>query len=900
MDQRRSDTFALRMSLAILRLAQHLVPRATRDRWMREWEAEVRHRWSRMRRHDETGWQEQAALVKRSSGAVIDAAFLRRQLIANLDIVHDSRHAVRMLRKRPAVSALAIGVLAFAFAGTITAFSMIDTLLLRELPYDDSDRLVTVWQIEPAAPDDRSGVAPGRFIDWRDRTKAFTGLAGAEPFSFDYLEGPEPVSINAGVVTEGFLETLGVRPLHGRLFRAEEYTAGKANVVLLGHGLWLRRFGGNEAVVGTAIRLEGQSFLIAGVLPPSFRTDVMNRSLNPGRPAVSYELWAPQVVQPAERNLRNGRFWSVIGRLAPGVTLEQAQAELDTISRQLEVEYPRATTATASALVPLREHIAGPLREPLTMLLGAVVMLLLIACANVANLLVARSLERHREFAVRAAIGAARWRLVRQTLVEAAALVILASALGVAGAFFAIEAFVEFGSQLVPQLAAAALDTRLVLFAVGLAIATSLMVGIWPAIKMSRGLSGGLRETAAGVTSGTRRRRLASGLIVGEVALALVLLTGAGLLTRSFVTLANVDAGFARSTSIAALQVFTYGDRYTTDAQRVAFFDETLGSIRAQRGVVRAGLVSAMPFLPSDIDIRRPFRVEGRAAPPDNELPMTSLTFATSDYFTSLRIPLQRGRLFSDSDHAAATPVAVVNDLLAERLWPGDDAVGKRISTNWQGAWRTMEVVGVVGRVRHNGLESEPRIELFLPFSQTPFGSMTFVVETSGDPAALLPLLKARIWEVDPTLPIWDATTLDAAVAQTLAPRRFVLHIVSGLSALAFALSAIGIYAMLSFSTSQRTREIGLRLAMGASDDTIMRMVLREGMLTVAVGAAIGLVASFALSRGIAALLYGVSPTDPATLAATTILLLAVAFAACYLPARRATLIDPLTALRTD
>jgi putative ABC transport system permease protein len=900
MNERRKDPPALRVSLAILRLTQYLVPRATRDRWMREWEAEVRHRWSRIRRRRAGGWHEQADLVKRSSGAVIDAAFLRRQLIVNLDLVHDTRYAVRMLCKRPAVSTSAICVLALALGATITVFSTVDTLLLRELPYEDSERLVTLWQVEPAAPDDRSGVAPGRFLDWRERAKAFISLAAAEPFAFDYLEGLEPVSINAGLVTEGFFETLGVRPLHGRLFGLDEYTNGQANVVLLSHGAWLRYFGGNEAVVGTTTRLEGQPFLIAGVLPASFHPDVLQKSPNDGELAVPYEIWAPEVIQPAERELRNSRFWSVVGRLAPGVTPEQARAELDAISNELAVEYPRATTATAATLVPLREHIAGPLREPLTLLLGAVLMLLLIACANVANLLLARSLERHREFAVRAAIGAARWRLVRQTLVEAAVLVAIACALGVAGAFVAIRAFVEFASQLVPQLAGTTLDTRLLLFSAGLAIATALLVGVWPAMKMSRGLHDGLRETAAGVTASTRRRRLASGLIVGEVALALVLLTGAGLLIRSFVTLADVDAGFARSTNVAVMQVFAYGDRYRTDAQRVAFFEQTLESLRAQHGVVRAGLVSAMPFLPSDIDIRRPYRVEGRAVPPDNELPVTSLAIASSDYFESLRIPLQGGRLFSDADHTTAPPVAIVNDLLAGRLWPGEDAVGKRVSTNWQGAWRSMEVVGVVGRVRHNGLDSDPRIELFMPFSQTPFGSMTFVVETSGDPATLLPLLKARIWEVDPTLPIWDAATLDSLVAQTLTPRRLILQIVSGLSALAFALSAIGIYGMLSFSTAQRTREIGLRLAMGASDGSIMKMVLREGMLTAAIGATIGLVASFVLSRGMAALLYGVSPTDPATLAATTGLLLAVAFAACYLPARRATRIDPLAALRTD
>ena len=617
-----------------------------------------------------------------------------------------------------------------------------------------SDRLVTVWQVEPGAPDDRAGVAPGIFVDWRARTKAFTSLAAAEPFSLDYLEGPEPVSINTGSVTEGFFEMLGVQPLRGRLFHAEEHENGKANVVVLSHGAWQQRFGGDEAIIGTTIRLEGQPFLIAGVLPPSFHSDVMSRSPAPGEPAVHYELWIPQVVQPPEREQRNGRFWSVVGRVAPGVTLEQAQAELTTISSQLAIEYPRSTTATAATLVPIRDHIAGPIRDPLMLLLAAIVMLLLIACANVANLLIARSLERHREFAVRTALGAPRWRLVRQTLVEAAVLTGVACALGVAMAFVAVRAFVGFTAELVPQLAAAKLDARMLLVAAGLAAGTSLLVGIWPALKMSRGLNDGLRETATGVTAGTRRRRLASGLIVGEVALALALLTGAGLLVRSFVTLANVDPGFTRSTHIAALQVFAYGARYRNDAQRLAFFDATLEKLRGQPGVVRAGLVSAMPFIDADINIVRPYRVEGRAAPPDNELPVTSLTVASADYFEALRIPLLQGRPFSAADHADAPPIAIINDLLAERLWPGENPIGQRITANWPEGWRTTEIVGVVGRVRHNGLESDPRIEVFLPYSQVPFGSLTFVVETSTDPTTLLPLLKRQIWDVDPTLPL--------------------------------------------------------------------------------------------------------------------------------------------------
>jgi putative ABC transport system permease protein len=813
----------------------------------------------------------------------------------SLDIVRDARYALRILRKRRVVAALAIVVLALGLAGTITVFSALDALLLRELPYAESDRLVTLWQTDVAFPGDRSGVAPGVFVDWRARTRSAT-LAAAEPWSFDYLGGAEPLSAPAALVTEGFFEILGVEPLHGRLFLAEEYGAGQSNVVLLSYATWQGRFGGDERVVGTSILLEGQQFLVAGVLPRSFHADVTRRSSD--AVPIREEFWAPKLIREPERANRNSRYWSVVGRLRPDVTFEQAQAELATISGELATEH-RSLSSTTATLVLAREHVAAPLREPLALLLGGIVMLLLIACGNVASLLVVRSAERQREFAVRAAIGASRWQLVRQTLVESTVLTTAAWTLGLAIAFVAMRAFIGFTSQQSPQLAGIALDGRLILFAAIFGAATSILVGLWPAIRLSRGLHGALRETVAGVTANSRERRFVSVMIVGQVALALVLLTGAGLLVRSFLTVASIDPGFARS-NIAVLQVFAYGPRYQTDAQRRAFFDGALEGLRGEPAVVRAGLVSAMPFMPSDIDVRGQFRIDGDVAQRDEELPMTSLTVATTDYFEALRIPLQGGRLFSAADHAEAAPVAIVNNLMAERVWPGEDPIGRRVTARWQGQWRTMEVVGVVGRVRHNGLESDPRPELFIPHTQLPFGSMTFVIETAIEPSAVLQALKARVWALDPTLPLWDTATLDSLVADSLAPRRFVVQIVGIVSGLAFALSVIGTYGMLSFSTVQRTREIGMRVAMGADADSIMKMVIGEGMKLVVTGAVVGLAVALVLSQAVSTLLYGVSPTDPATLGATTISLLGVALLACYLPARRATMIDPLMALRSE
>jgi predicted permease len=437
-------------------------------------------------------------------------------------------------------------------------------------------------------------------------------------------------------------------------------------------------------------------------------------------------------------------------------------------------------------------------------------------------------------------------------------------------------------------------------FAIALAAVTSVLFGLWPALQLSGPAARGtVHESSMGVTASSGRRRFLSGLVVVEVALALVLLVGAGLMIRSFIALAQVDPGFVKS-NVTVLQVFAYGNQYQTDAQRVAFFDRSLEQIRSLPGVERAGLVSAMPFIAADIDIRGGIRVEGRPAPPPNELPVTSLNVATADYFRAMRIPLRAGRLFSDTDHANAPLVAIITDMMVQRFWPAEDPLGQRITVNWQGRWRTMEVVGVVGRMRHDGLDIDPRPEVFMPFSQVPFGSMTFVVRSSGDPGAMIQALKARIWTVDPTLPFFDIATVDALVSQSLAPRRSMMQLLGGLAGLAFLLAAAGVFGVLSFSIARRTREFGVRIAMGAAAGDIVRLVLGEGMTLVGAGVVCGLAGALAATRVLGALLYSVSPTDPLTLIVTTALLLVVAMFACYVPARRATRVDPLVALRVD
>jgi len=887
------EPLTLRLSLGLIRTFRRLVPAVIREAWVREWEAEIQHKWSSLNRRQALDWRDRADVVRRSTGAIADAAWLRQQFTLDHDIMRDVRYALRMLHRRPAMSALAVLVLALGIGGTVAVFSVVDTLLLRDLPYRDAERVATIWLANREHPDEREGVAPGAFLDWRSRTKAFATIAAEDPFTLDYLGGPEPAKLMGGLVTEGFFEALGVTPLLGRSFRADEHTEGRSLVAMISYGAWQRIFGGRPSIVGEKVLFNDRTYEIIGVLPRWFHPNLQDL-------VREEEIWAPKIVQKFEYDNRRIRYWRVVARLAPDVGLDEARAELSTISSQLAREYPSTLANMTATVVPLRDHLAGPIHAPLRVLFGAVVLVLLLACANVASLLLAKAADRQREFALRAAIGASSWRLIRQTLVESVVLSTLACLGGLAVAHAAIRAFVSLGTTTVPQLSELTLDPRLVAFALATSVVSAIVVGLWPAIRLSRtGTRDDLAESGAGTTGSVDRRRFVSVLVVAEVALALVLLVGAGLLIRSFTTLAKVDPGFARA-NVAVLQVFAYGERYQTDAQRMAFFDQTRERIRTVPGVEQVGLVSAMPFGAANINIDGGIRVEGRPEPPESERPSTYLTVATGDYFRAMGIPLKKGRLFGDDDRPDGTPVALVNDQIAERLWPGGNPVDQRIRVNWLGRWRTLQVVGVVGRLRHESLDRATRPEVFMPLSQVPFGSLTYVVQTTDDAGALIPAIRSRIWEIDRTLPIYDASTVKTLVAQSLAPRRFVTDLVSVLAGLAFLLATLGIYGILTFATAQRTREIGIRMAVGGRAHDILTLVLSESARLIAVGVVLGLLGSLAAARLIAALLYSTSPTDPLTLTGTAALLGLVALVACYVPARRATRIDPLSALRTQ
>jgi predicted permease len=826
-------------------------------------------------------------LFRRVLGALPDAAWLRRQFTADADLVHDLRHGQRMLLKSPAFALSAVLILALGIGGTVSIVAMLDTLFIRPLPYADADRVVTLWTRHASRPSERDDVAPADFLDWRSRSKSFSAIAAIVPYSRDFTGGSEPEVLFGAQVSEGFFDAIGMRPALGRGFLAEEHTSGARRVVVITYGLWQTRFAGDPAIVNKTISLSNEPWTIVGVLPRSFAPQLLPR---PGELSV----WTPRASQPYDARIRASRWWNVVARLAPGVTLEQAQSELDAISLGIAGENPRTNAGVTALLVPIREHLMGGVSLPLFLMLGAVVLVLGIGCANVASLLLARGMERRREFAIRSALGAGRVRLVRQLIAESLLLSAIAAAVGVGLAHLALRAIVALAPAGLLRLHDSAIDGRMIAFAVALTTLTAIGFGLIPALQFSRRGGDVLKDRQSSGVRGALRR----GLVAGEVALALVLLAGAGLLVRSFERLLSVDPGF-RPTGVVTAQVFTGARHGPPDRSRL-FFTSVLDRLRALPGVDAVGAVSAMPFALSNIDIRSDLEVVGRPAPAAGEQRGTYVTIATPGYFRAMSIPLREGRLLEDRDGETAPNVAVISDALRRREWPDGSPIGRRLAIQWQGQRLEAEIVGVVSQIRHDGLDVAARSEVFVPHAQAPFGSMTFVTRGSGDPAALIDRVKRQIWSVDSVQAIYDAASLERLVRASLVRQRFSMTVMSAFALIALALCAGGIYGIISFTTAQRTREIGLRMALGADMPAIRGMVLREGAVVIGLGVALGLMGAFITSRSLRTLLFEVQPFDPLTFGVVSAILAFVGLAACYLPARRATRVDPLIALRVD
>jgi putative ABC transport system permease protein len=811
----------------------------------------------------------------------------------------------RVLRRGGGLPLVAVVMLAVAVGATTAMFSIVHAVLLRPLPFSDPDRLVMLWGRNDARSQPVIEVSFQDLRDWRTQNTTFTAIeiVGSVNWGYRVTAPGDPFHVSYSSVSGSFFDTLGARPMLGRTFRRDEDTAGAPRTTVLSHDLWRRRFSANPAIVGTAITIgegaDAEPFEVIGVMGPEFRF-----------PAGA-ELWTPSTRDIAEYLRKGGwtggdalRVFYALGRLAEGATIERARADLSTIARRGEISRGETDSGTTVVATPLVTHVFGAARPALFAIFGAVATLMLIACANAAGLLLVQGVAREREFAVRLALGAGRWRLVWQLLGEAAILVALAGMLGVAFAWISFDALVALTPSDVPRLEEASINAPVVSFALVAALLTTVLVGLLPAWQLSRAeIADALRRDARTGSAAPRVGRTRKALVVGQLAAALVLLIAAGLTARSFLALMRIDLGF-NPENVLTFQIHAPGAKYPTPEQQRTLVADALEQIERVPGVVAAGAIYERPFAHGPIGMDSHVVLEGQPETPEtgSRNPTLNWEAVTPGYFRAMDIRILRGRGFTDRDDERAPLVVVVSESLAARLWPGEDPLGKRLRT--YGApekdtqtWQT--VVGVVENARYREVQ-EARLDLYLPFRQAPSPVKYFVVRTEGEPLAMVPSLRGALRRIDAEVTIEDPTTMERIVAGTVGPWRFTMVVFGIFSAIALAFAAIGLFAVIAYAVKQRTREIGVRVALGAQTRDVVRLLVGEGARLTLAGVAIGLSAAWGLTRLLSTLLVAVTPTDPATFAAVAVLLALASLLAAYLPARKAAAIDPVTALRSE
>ncbi|HKE05412.1 MAG TPA: ABC transporter permease [Blastocatellia bacterium] len=806
----------------------------------------------------------------------------------------DLRYGFRTLMRKPGFTTVAIIALALGIGANTAIFSVINSVLLKPLPYKDSDRLVTINHDYPKINLKASVSAIG-YTHYRDNAKSFESVAAISGGSFNLTGGGDPERLNGSPVTHNFFSALGASAELGRVFLPEEDQPGKNKVVVLSHAFWQRRFGGDRSLVNKNITLNDESYTVVGVMPPSFQ---FGREFGQ-----VVDLWTPIAFTPEQLsyNRLTNEFLFVIARLKPGVTIQQAQAELDTIAANLRRQYlPWAATRSEWGLTTesLRELVIGEIRRALWILMGIVGLVLLIACANVANLLLARAADRQKEMAIRTAVGAGRWRVIRQLLTESALLAVMGGAVGLLLAYLGVDTLVKVNQAQIPRAYQIALDWRVLAFTLGVSLLTGIIFGLVPALQISKtDLHETLKEGGRTGSSGARAW-VRNTLVVLEMALALVVLVSAGLLMRSFWRLQQVNPGFAPQ-NVLAMSLGLPMTKYKEPAQRANFYRELLQQIRALPGVQAAGATSILPM--GGDNSSGSFQIEGRVVPQGQSSPHGDRWAATTDYFSTMKIPIIRGRFFDDRDTMESQPVAIIDETMARKYWPDEDPVGKRItfqSRSGNPIWR--EIVGIVGHVKHKGLEGEARVQYYIPHSQVQNSEMNLVVRTTTDPASLTGAVRGAISGLDKDLPVFRVKTMEQFVMDSMATRRFAMTLVGIFASVALALAGVGLYGVLSYSITQRSHEIGIRMALGAQVRDVLRLVVGQGMLLALSGVVLGSAAAFLLTRLMANLLFNVTPSDPLTFATIAFLLTLVALLACFVPARRATKVDPIEALRYE
>jgi putative ABC transport system permease protein len=807
-------------------------------------------------------------------------------------VLQDLRYAVRVLFKQPGFTALAVIALALGIGANSAIFSVVNAVLLRSLPYDEPERLVMIWGTRPQS--DRTSTSAADFIDYREQNQVFEQVAAFNAAGFTLTGTEEPEQIRGARVSADFFSVLRAQPIMGRAFQAEDDKPGAARVVVLGQKLWQRRFNSDQNIVGNVVTLNGQSFTVIGIMPAEFQFTV------PGFFRTPAELWAP-IALIKDNTTRGNQYLRVIARLKSGVGLERAQAEMTTIAGQLQQEYPNTNTGLGVRLISLHEQVVGNIRPALLILLGTVGFVLLIACANVANLLLARAAARQKEIAIKMALGATRRRLARQLLTESMLLALIGGAFGILLALWSTDVLVSLSPANLPRVKEVGVDRYVLGFTLLISILTGALFGLVPALQSSKpDLNETLKEGSRGSSENLGRGSLRRLLVVFEIAAALVLLIGAGLMVKSFLRLSEVNAGF-NPRNVLTMMLSLPRAKYKEPRSQAAFFQEALERIKSLPGVESVGAINDLP-LGGDRDSNT-FVIEGRAALPPGQQPLTEWRLVNPDYFKALSVPLVRGRAFSESDNRDAPPVVVINESFARRFFPDEDPIGKRVVLNLtisNPAPIPREVVGVVGDVRDLGLDAEAKPEIYAPYLQETVSYMALMIKANTDPAGLAAGVRGQVLAIDKDQPISATQGMEQIIKESVAGRQFNMMLFAIFAAVALLLAAVGIYGVMAYSVTQRTHEIGIRMALGANHKDVLRLIVGQGMTMAFVGVGLGLGVALALTRVMSSLLYEVSATDPATFAAISSLLAAVALLACYIPARRAMSVDPMVALRYE
>ena len=804
-------------------------------------------------------------------------------------LLRDLRFSARSLLKHPGFTAIAVLTLAIGIGANTTIFSTVDALILHPFSFPQQDRLLVVWEQNRAMGFERGSVAPANFIDWRDQNQTCETLVAIEQQSFDVSDGSHPERFPGYGVTAGFFEVLGVKAALGRTLLPEDNRPGHEQVVVLKHSFWQQHFGGNSEIVGKQISLNRKPFTIVGVMPADF-----NYPYNSG------EMWTPQVFTPEEQTDRGNHHLRVIGLMKNGVSVEQARADLRNISQRAQQQYPETNGGRDANVMTLTADAVRGAKTGVPILMGAVVFVLLIACANVANLLLVRAASRQREIAVRLAMGASRMRIMRQALTESTLIGLAGGALGLLFSVWAIEALArgipEGFSKFIPGWNRLGINLTVLGFTFLLSMLAGVVAGLGPIWHSTRTnlnealKAGGRSDSSAG------HNRLRNILIVAEVALSLVLLVGAGLMVRSYVELMRADLGI-RPDNVLALQVSLTPDSYADKHKKIAFYQQLTERVAALPGVTKAGLVNLVPF--SSSNQSSTFQISGRPPFPAGQQPHAETRVTTPDYFPAIGTDLRRGRVFDSRDDADATRVVLINEAFANKFFPGQEPIGQRLNFGG-GEKETQEIIGIVGDVTNDDIDEAIDPIAYSPYAQNPRNTMSVIVRGSQDPAQLTTAVRAEVRSLDPNLPVSNVKPVGQMIAERMSPKRLMTYILAVFALIALLLASIGIYGVMSYAVTQRTREIGVRMALGAQAMDVLRLIVKNGMTMAITGVAIGLAGAFGLSRLLANLLFKTTPTDPVTFAAVAASLILVALIACYVPARRATRVDPLVALRDE